>query len=175
MTMRDLQASFSDTSTGGVQSLIASTGANLFVNSIDTAPLGAYLTELTASDTQLSANVNTYRELGGGARLWVVIDITTGVLATGGACTVDFAVITSASSALGSATTIYDFGAIAKATLVAGYRLIAALPRTTTWLQYLGLQFTIATNNVTTGAAVAWLGWDVDAVDLGGASGFGIK
>jgi Bbp16 len=175
MTMRDLQFSFSDTTVGAPFSLIASTGANLFPNSIDTSPLGAYLTELTAADTQLSANVNTYRELGGGMRLWVVVDITTSVAATGGAATVDFAVITSASSTLGSAVTIYDFGAIAKATLVAGYRLIAALPRTTAWLQYVGLQFTIATNNITSGQAVAWVAPDVDAVDLGAASGFSIK
>ena len=175
MTMRDIQWSFSDTSTGAPFSLIASTGASLFPNSLDTSPLAAYLSELTAGDTQLSANVNTYREQGGGERMWLVVDITTTVLAAAGAATVDFALITSASSALGSATTIYDFGAIAKASLTAGTRLIAALPRVTTWLQYLGLQFTIATNPVTAGQAVAWIGHDVDAVDLGGASGFGIK
>jgi len=173
--MRDLQWSFSDTSTGAPFSLIASVGANLFPNSLDTSPLAAYLSEVSAGDTQLSGNVNTYRDQGGGERMWLVVDITTSVAATGGASTVDFALITSASSALGSATTLYDFGAIAKASLTAGTRLIGALPRATTYLQYLGLQFTIATNNVTSGAAIAWIGWDVDAAQQGGASGFAIK
>ncbi len=175
MTVRDVQFSFSDTSTAAPFSLIAGTGASLFPNSIDSAPLGAFLTELTAADTQLSANTNAYREWGGGNRLWLVVDITTAVAAAAGAATVDFALITSASSALGSATTIYDFGAIAKASLGLGVRLIAALPRTTSWLEYLGLQFTVATNPITAGQAVAWIGWDVDAVNFGAASGFSIK
>lgn len=174
MTIRDIQYSFSDTASAAAFSLIASTGASLFPNSIDTAPLGAYLTELSTNDTQLSANVNTYRDLGGGTRLWLIVDITTTVAAAAGAATIDFALITSASSALGSATTMYDFGAIAKGSLTAGTRLIEALPRSTSWLEYLGLQFTVATNPITAGAAVAWIGWDVDAVNLGGASGFSV-
>lgn len=175
MSIRDTQWSFSDTASAATFSLVASTGANLFPNSLDTSPLGAYLSELTTADTQLSANVNTYRDFGGGERLWLVVNITTSVAATAGASTVDFALITSASSSLGTATTIFDFGAIAKGSLTAGTRLIGALPRTTTWLQYLGLQFTIATNNVTSGAAAAWIAWDIDSVDLGGASGWAIK
>lgn len=176
MTIRDFQWSFTDTlATPGPLTLIASTGTVLCPNSLDTEPLGAYLSENTASDTQLSANVNTYRELGGGERMWVIVDITTAVVASGGAATIDFQLITSASSSLGTPTVMYDFGAVAKGTLVAGYRLIGALPRSTAWLQYVGLQFVIATNNITAGACMAWIGWDVDAVDLGGASGFTIK
>lgn len=180
MTMRDIQMDFSTTISGSVYtsttSLINNSGsAYLFPNSIDTSPFGAYLTELSAADTALSLNVNTYRDLGGGRVLYLVVDITTTVLASGGAATVDFALITSASSGLGTATTMLDFGAVAKGTLVAGYRLISPLPRSASWLQYLGLQYTIASNNITAGAAVAWIGLDVDAVQLGGASGFSIK
>lgn len=173
MTMRDLQYSFSDTSTGAPFSLVLSTGTNLFPNTIDTSPLAAYLTELTSGDTQLSGNANTYRELGGGERLWLVVDITTTCVGSG--ATLDFQLITSAASGLGSPTVIYDFTALAISKFTAGARFIAPLPRVTTWLQYLGLQVVIATANVTAGACVAWLGWDVDAVDLGGASGFSIK
>jgi hypothetical protein len=180
LSIRDVQFDFSTTLSGNTYtsttSLVNNSGsAYLFPNTLDTSPLVGYLTALTASDTQLSLNVNSYREMGGGERLWVVVDIITAVAATGGAATVDFALITSASTGLGSATTILDFGAIAKGTLIAGYRLIGAIPRTTTWLQYLGLQYTIATNNITAGTAVAWLAWDIDAVVTAPASGFSIK
>jgi hypothetical protein len=174
--MRDVQASFTDSASSPSVSLATLTAATyLAPNSIDTSPFGAYLSENIAADTQLSANVNTYRELGGGSRMWFVVDVITAVTASGGAATIDFSLITSATSDLGTPTTIYDFGAISKATLVAGYRLIAALPRTTTWLKWLGCQYIVATNTITTGAFVSWIGWDVDAVDLGGASGFSVK
>lgn len=177
MTMRDVQWSFSDISGGSAStSLINNSGSTyLFPNTLDTSPLAAYLTELSASDTTLSQNVNTYRDLGGGRILYLIVDIVTAVAATGGAATVDFALITSAATGLGSATTMFDFTAIAKGSLTAGTRLIAPLPRSTNWLQYIGLQYTIATNNITAGAAVAWIGLDVDAVQLGAASGFSIK
>lgn len=173
MTIRDLQFSFSDTTVGAPASLINSTGTFLFPNSIDTSPLNAAMSELSASDTTLSANSNTYRELGGGERMWLVVDITTAVV--GATSTTTFSLITSASSALGSANTLYTSAAFTPAQLAVGRPIIVALPRTTAWLQYLGLQYVIGTAALSAGAAVAWIGWDVDAVNLGGASGYGIK
>jgi hypothetical protein len=170
--MRDVQASFTDTSSSASTSIVGAAGTYIAPNSIDTAPLGAYLTELTTADTQLTANVNTYRELGGGERLWLIIDW---VQAPNNLTSIDMQLITSASSSLSSPTVIYDFTAVALASFVLGYRQIAALPRTTAWLEWLGLQAITVGTTSTTGAYVAWIGKDVDAVDLGGASGFSIK
>lgn len=177
MTMRDVQWSLTDTSAAAPLDISTYTQAGspyLAPNTIDTSPLGAYLTALTSADTQLSGNVNTYRDLGGGSRMWIVIDVVTAVTSAGSA-TIDFALITSASTSLGSATTMYDFSAVGKANLTKGTRLIAALPRSTSWLQYVGLQLTIGTADLTGGKIVAWIAPDVDAVNLGGASGFSIK
>lgn len=173
MTIRDVQFSFTDTAAGATVSLNGQVaGTYLAPNSIDTAPLSASLSELTPGDTVLSANVNTYRDLGGGERLWLIVDW---VAAPNNLTTVDVSLITSATSALGSPVTMFDFGAVALATLVKGYRQIIALPRATTWLEWLGLQYIIAGTTPTAGQFVAWIGKDVDAVDLGGASGFSIK
>lgn len=172
MTIRDVQFSFTDTSSGNSTSIVGAAGTYIAPNSLDTAPLGAYLSENTPADTQLSANVNTYRDLGGGDRMWLVVDWIT---APNNLTSIDVQLITSASSSLSSPVVMYDFGVVALATFTKGYRQIAALPRSTAWLEWLGLQAITVGTTSTTGAYVAWIGWDVDAVDLGGASGFSIK
>lgn len=172
MTIRDYQFSFTDTSSGSTTSVVGAAGTYIAPNSIDTSPLGAVFTELTAGDTQLSANTNTYRDLGGGQRLWLVIDWIT---APNNLTSVDMQLITSASSTLSTPTVMIDFTAVVIATLVKGYRQIAALPRSTAWLQWLGLQAVTLGTTSTTGSYIAWIGTDVDSVQLGGASGFSIK
>lgn len=178
MTMRDVQFSFTDTASTASFPIFGAAGTYLAPNSLDTAPLGAYLTELTTADTQLSANVNAYRDLGGGERLWLVVDW---VVAPNTLTSCDVQLITSASSSLGTATVMYDFGVVAIANLTGPtqygkfVRQIAAVPRSTAWLEYIGLQVVTAGSTGTQGAIVAWLGWDVDSVDLGGASGYSIK
>ncbi len=171
MTIRDVQADFCYTSSGASTSIVGAAGTYIAPNSYDTSPLGAYLTELTAADTQLSGNVNTGRDLGGGERIWLVIDWVT---AAAGGTNCDIQLITSASSSLSSPTVIYDFTAIVTATLVKGYRQIAPLPRSASYLQWLGVQ-AVTTGTYTTGAYIAWLGKDLDAQVLGYASGFSIK
>lgn len=172
MSIRDLQADFSNTSASASTSIVGAAGTYIAANSYDTSPLGSYLTEVTAADTQLSANVNTYRELGGGVPMWLVIDWVT---APNNLTSVDVQLITSASSSLSSPVVMLDFTAIAIATLVKGYRQIAKLPRSTAWLQWLGVQAVTVGTTSTTGAFIAWLGLDIDSVDLGAASGFSIK
>jgi hypothetical protein len=171
MSIRDFQASFTDTSTINYLDITGAAGTYIAANSYDTSPLGASLTELTAADTTLSANTNTYRELGGGERIWLVVDWITA--ATSGT-NADVQLVTSSTSALGSPVVIYDFGAVVTASLVKGFRQIAALPRTTLWKQWLGLQV-VTTGTYATGQLVAWLAKDIDAVNLGAASGFSIK
>lgn len=171
MAMRDIQASFTDTSAGASASIVGAAGTYLAPNSIDTSPLGTYLTELTASDTQLSANVNTGRDLGGGEPMWLVIDWITA--ATGGT-SADVQLITSASSSMSSPVVLLDLQAVVIATLVKGYRQLVKVPRSTAWLQYVGLQV-VTVGTMSAGAYIAWLGLNIDAAVLGYASGFSVK
>jgi hypothetical protein len=177
MTIRDVQFDFGYTTASPSVSIVGAAGTYLAPNSLDTAPLGAYLTELNANDTQLSANVNTFRDLGGGERLWLVIDWVT---APTGGTSADVQLITSASSSLSSPTIMYDFGVVTIANLTGPtqygkyVRQIAALPRSVAWLEYLGVQ-AVTVGTMTAGAFIAWIGKDVDADVLGYASGYGIK
>jgi hypothetical protein len=86
----------------------------------------------------------------------LMIQITTTVLAAGGAATVDFQILNSAATNLGSPTTLDSSGAIAKATLVAGYQVPAGRAMNPTALRYIGTNYVIATNDVTAGAV--WCG-----------------
>lgn len=171
MTIRDFQASFTDTSSQAYVDITGAAGTYLAPNSLDTSPLGAYLTELSAADTQLSANSNTGRDLGGGEPMWLVIDW---IVAPTGGTSVDMQLITSASSALSSPTVMYDFTAIAIASLTKGTRQIAKLPRSASWLQWVGLQ-AVTVGTMGAGRFIAWLGLDVDSVIGGYASGFSVK
>lgn len=172
MSIRDVQADFSFTSSSSSFPIFGAAGTYLFPNSYDTSPLGAYLTAFSSNDTQLSGNVNTFRDMGGGERIWLVVDWTQAVNTL---TSVRTELITSASSSLGTPTVMIDFGVVAVASFVAGYRQIAALPRSAAWLQYLGVQCITAGSTGTTGAAVAWLAKDVDSIVQGYASGFSIK
>lgn len=172
MSIRDYQWSFTDTSSGSTFSVVGAAGTYICPNTLDTSPLGSYLTELTAADTQLSGNVNTYRDLGGGDPMWLVVDWTT---APNNLTSVDIQLITSAASGLGSPVVMLDLTAVVIATLVKGYRQIAKVPRSTAWLQYVGLQAVTVGTTSTNGAFIAWLAKDIDAVDFGAASGFSIK
>lgn len=171
MTIRDLQADFSNTGAAATTSIIGTAGTYLCANSVDTSPLGAYLTSLTANDTQLSANVNTGRDLGGGEPIKLVIDWITAAV---GGTSVDVSLITSASAQLGTPTTILDFTAVVTATLVKGYRQIITLPRSAAYLQWLGVQ-AVTVGTYSAGSFIAFLTHDVDSVVQGYASGFSLK
>lgn len=172
MTIRDFQASFTDTTAGASASIVGAAGTFIAPNSLDTSPLGATFTELTAGDTTLSANTNAFRDLGGGDPLWLVIDWIT---APNNLTSVQMQLITSASSSLSSPVVMYDTGAVVIATLIKGYRQIVRLPRSASWLQWLGLQAITLGTTSTTGAYIAFLAKDVDAVVQGYASGFSVK
>ena len=172
MTIRDVQADFSYTGTSSSFPIFGAAGTYILPNSYDTSPLGAQLTELTAGDTQLSANTNTYRELGGGERIWLCVDW---VVAPNTLTSCRTELITSASSTLSAPVVMIDFGVVAIASLTAGTRQIMALPRSTAWLQWLGVQIITAGSTGTTGAVIAFLAKDLDAVNFGAASGFSIK
>jgi hypothetical protein len=172
MTIRDVQADFSYTTASSSFPIFGAAGTYIFPNSYDTSPLGTYLTAFSSNDTQLSGNVNTFRDMGGGERIWLVVDWTQAVNTL---TSVRTELITSASSSLSAPVVMIDFGVVAVASFVAGFRQVMALPRSAAWLQYIGVQCITAGSTGTTGAAVAWLGKDVDSIVQGYASGFSIK
>jgi hypothetical protein len=112
--------------------------------------------------------------MGGGEPMWLCIDYVTAVT-SGGSATLDWQLITSAAVGLGTPTVMLDLTALAYTTFTKGYRQIAKLPRSTAWLQYIGLQVVVGTAAVTAGSVVAFLAKDLDAVQFGYASGFSIK
>ena len=172
MSIRDVQADFTYTAASSSFSIAGAAGTYIAPNSYDTSPLGAYLTELSTADTQLSPNLNTYRDLGGGERIWLVVDW---VVAPNTLTSCRTELITSASSTLSAPVVMIDFGVVAIANLPAGTRQIMALPRSSAWLQWIGLQVITAGSTGTLGSIVAWLAKDIDAVQQGAASGFSIK
>lgn len=172
MSIRDVQADFSFTTATASFPVFGAAGTYLFPNSYDTSPLGGYLTSTTAADTQLSGNVNTFRDLGGGERIGLVVDWTQAVNTL---TSVRTELITSASSSMSAPVVMIDFGVVLVASFVAGFRQIMALPRSAAWLQWIGVQCITAGSTGTTGAAIAWLAKDIDSVVQGYASGFSIK
>lgn len=75
-----------------------------------------------------------------------------------GAATLQVAVITDDSAALGSPTTLMTSAAIGKATLVPGYQFRLGLPPGNAAAdRYLGLQYTVATGPMTAGKVTAAL------------------
>lgn len=172
MSILDIQANFSANPSNAYTSVVGAAGTYIAANSYDTSPLGAYLTELSAADTQLSANVNTFRDLGGGAPMWWVVDW---IQAPNNLTSVDMQLVTSAASSLSSPVVMVDLTAIAIATLIKGYRQLIKLPRSASWLQWIGVQAVTAGTTSTTGQFISWLALDIDAVQLGYASGYSVK
>lgn len=86
--------------------------------------------------------------------LLVQVDAT--ILASGGAATIDFQLISSASANLGTPTVLQTTGALSKAILLAGYQARLKIPPGITQ-RYLGLQMVVATNDITTGSVTAGL------------------
>lgn len=170
MTIRDVQASFTDSTLPYVD-ITGAAGTYLAPNSIDTSPLGGYLTEQSQADTQLSANVNTGRDIGVTDHLFLFIDM---IVAPTGGTSVQFQLITSASSALSSPVVLYDTTAVAIASLPKGFRYKVDLPDTAAFLQYLGLQ-AITIGTMTAGRFMGWIGMDGESAVLGYASGFSVK
>jgi hypothetical protein len=87
----------------------------------------------------------------------IMVQLTTTYLAAGGASTVDFQILNSAATNLGSPTTLDASGPIAKATLIAGYQVPVGRNLQPCALRYLGTNYVIATNDGTAGAV--WAGF----------------
>lgn len=92
--------------------------------------------------------------------LYLVINVDTAVTSAGSA-TVTFILASDAQAAIatdGSATVHYQSAAIGKATLVAGYQVVAlALPKGQTFERYLGILANVGTAAATAGKINAFL------------------
>jgi len=97
--------------------------------------------------------------IGVGMPLYLNINMDTLPVAGGGAAEIQFKLVSDSTADLAtSPTTHFETPAIGKATLAAGYTVCSvALPSSTTYERYLGVTYTVTTNNVTAGKANAWL------------------
>lgn len=114
-------------------------GDNISPNVYDTAPLGNLL------------NTNVGMNLGEGEDLYLVITIKTAVTSAG-AATVDFRLRTDSNANLTTAPVdLVSSGAIAKATLVAGYQVKLKIPNAA-YKEFIGVDANIGTAVLTAGA-----------------------
>jgi hypothetical protein len=125
----------------------------------------SYSTFATAATEAEGANVydtqgtNTLKDLGSGEDMYLMILVTTSIT-SGGAANVTFKLGSDATTTIAGGTVHWTSGAIAKATLVAGWNKIVCLPREKTYERYLGITITPDTSNLTAGAIVAVLAKD---------------
>lgn len=102
----------------------------------------------------------TLKGIGNGEPLYLVIQVDTTFV--GATSTTTFELSSDSTADLATSRTVHvSTGAIAVATLVAGYTLAIALPIGATYERYLGLWETVATANVTAGKINAFLTHDV--------------
>lgn len=101
--------------------------------------------------------------IGVGEDIFLVVQIATAVEASGGAANVTFSIKSDADVTITDGTTHFATAAIAKGTLIAGYQPIVTRLPAGTYERYLGVCYAPDTNNLTAGAANAFLTKDVAA------------
>lgn len=111
--------------------------------------IGAVVVDLGSSPT--------LQDIANGKQLFVVIQCDEAATAAG-AATVTFSVESDSAAALNVSATVHaQSAAIGKATLVAGYKLVLALPIGRTYERYLGVRYTVATGPLTAGKFSAFV------------------
>jgi len=140
--IRDVRNTFGD----ALAATLASTSATVIGDGIDLGSTG--------------------RNIGAGVPpLYFVVRVDTAVVGTSSTYNVEL--ITSDSSTFASGnTTVLQTGAIAEATLVAGYYMIKAPLPSMTYKRYLGIRNTAGTANLSAGKIDAFLANDVNALDV---------
>lgn len=138
--LMDKQNSFSEN-----QTLVVGTGTTVSTNIID---LGAAGTD-TLGNTPL-------QDIFRGNPPKVFCQMTTAAT-SGGSATIDFRIIQSAAENLSSPDILDSTGALAVATLTAGYRPKLALKPGQVTKRYLAIHYVVATASVTAGAVTAGL------------------
>jgi hypothetical protein len=130
------------------------TGTTVSTNTID----------LGAAGTVPFVGGTPTRDPGRGCLGVFVVQVVTTCAATGGASEVEANGITSAAANLGSPTVVCSSEAISKATLVAGYRFRGMAFGPVTPQRYIGCQYVITTNDLTSGAFDAWVALDAQSI-----------
>jgi hypothetical protein len=120
--------------------------------------------DLGATGTVPGGSTALSRDIGKGTPVEILIQWTVAAV-SGGASTVTVDLETDDNSSFSSATTLATTGAIAKATLVAGYQMkIHYMPRGAE--RYIRLNYTVATANLTAGAVTAGIVAGVQTNDV---------
>lgn len=108
-------------------------------------------------------DLTTARDIGAGEPIYLVISVDTAVT-SGGAATVQFKLASDATASIatdGTATEHYASAAIAKATLVAGYQIVVAVPpEDPDFERYLGILQVTGVAALTAGKINAFLTHD---------------
>ena len=120
--------------------------------------------DLGATGTVPGGSTALSRDIGKGTPVEILIQWTVAAV-SGGASTVTVDLETDDNSSFSSATTLATTGAIAKATLVAGYQMkIYYMPRGAE--RYIRLNYTVAIANLTAGAVTAGIVAGVQTNDV---------
>jgi len=106
-----------------------------------------------ASTNVLDLEKASPRQIGPGNELYVFWQIIAAV--TGTSSTLQVRLVNSAAAGLGSPTVLLDSGAIAEATLIAGYGITWVVPTDVLLLRYVGLDYTIGTATTDGGTITA--------------------
>lgn len=106
----------------------------------------------------LGATANTIRDIGAGKMLYLHILVTTTLDSAGEAATLDVTLVSDDNTGLSSATTHITIPQIAEAALAAGTWIAKGIPLPSgAYQRYLGLIYTVGTEDFTSGAVSAWL------------------
>lgn len=119
----------------------------------------------------------TAQDIGEGENLYMHWSVDTTALASGGASNVTFQIIISDNADLSSPVVIAQTGAIAKGTLLAGYRTALPIPPQIKSLgkRYLGAYYAVDTNNLTAGNFTAQIVKNIQDGQKNYASGFTVN
>lgn len=134
------------------QDLSQAAGSYLSTNAID-------LTGGTFTSPGGYGTISRDAAKGEDLNFFVQIDET---FTSGGAATLTVELIMSANSDLSSYVVLHTTPALALATLVAGYLIRIAVPKTGLTSRYLGVRYTIGTATTTAGTCTAGIAVDVD-------------
>ncbi len=124
----------------------ALTATAISTNVIDLGPLGGFPT------------ANTFRDIGASDdALWLYVLVMTALASAGHAATLTVTLESDDNTSLPSATTHWTSGAIAEASLVAGYEVVKAPIPPGQYQRYLGVRYTVGTENFTSGKVSAFI------------------
>lgn len=117
---------------------------------------------VTRNSSNVIDLIKAGQDIGVGENLWLYFTVTTVLDSAGEAATLQIALVTDDNAALSSATVIQDMPAlITEATLVAGYEILWRVRPVRGLEQYLGVIYTVGTENFTSGKIFCALVKDV--------------